>query len=439
MSGLPAGAPGHARERGFVLVGVVMMVLALTIIGLSLYSLSGYESQFFSRTLFDRQAAYSASGGIELAKALISTPLGSPPDYRLSNVSRAVGREGVISALAWQDGPPADSTGLVDWDAPVHLRVAARVNGVVRTTEGTFEGSQQKNPYHYVFTCPGTITTQVEQNNRPLALVGKVWQTIRDEDEDKRWTAALDSQSDISFESGDAPHPASAAFIAAHAPGDTATKRYPDTSDSSLVLTMDARLAPNQVRFFAPHVDSLTLTKPNLAYFDVYTQRNTYIQVAGTAVWVVPRGVRFENEFTVRLVPGASSGTLVLVVGPNERWAGSEQVGPWFEKGIQITQVTLGSALPNVFVVTHGTARIHDEIQTQDIYARRISVFAENIDFQGPGYNMPRDNMWLQYDNSMESLATTLKALGALPGTTGMAAGTWTLRSGSWTSSPGLQ
>lgn len=428
-----------AANRGFVLVGVVMMVLALTIIGLSLYSLSGYESQFFGRSLFDRQSLYSASGGIELAKALLSTPLGSPPDYRLSNVTRTIGREGIVSALAWQDGPPADSSGSIDWDAPIHLRVGVRVNGVERTVEGTFDGVQQRNPYHYVFTCPGTITTQVEADNRPLALIGEVWQTIRDEDTDKRWTAALDAQSNISFADGDAPHPAAAEFIAAHAPGDTATRRYPDSSDSSLVLTMDARSAPNQVRFFAPHVDSLTLTKANLAFFDVYTQRNTFIQVAGTAVWIVPRGTRFENEFTVRLIPGAASGTLVMVVGPNERWPGSTEVGPWFEKGIQISQVTVGSALPRVFLVTHGTARIDDEIQTQDIFARRICVFANNIEFQGPPYNQPRDNMWLEYTDSMKPLATTLKSLGALPGTTGMSTNTWALRRGSWTSSPGLQ
>lgn len=435
----PAARLLDAPARGFVLVGVVMMVLALTIIGLSLYSLSGYESQFFGRSLFDRQAFYSASGGVELAKALLSTPLGSPPDYRLSNVSRAVGREGVVSAVAWQDGPPADSSGSIDWDAPIHLRVGVSVNGVQRTVEGTFDGGEQRNPYHYVFTCPGTITTQVEGNNRPLALIGEVWQTIRDEDNDKRWTAALDAQSSITFADGDAPHPASAEFIAAHAPGDTATRRYPDSPDSSLVLTMDARMSPNQVRFFAPHVDSLTLSTGNLAFFDTYTQRNTYIQVAGTAVWIVPRGTRFENEFTVRLIPGASSGTLVMVVGPNERWPGSTEVGPWFEKGIQISPVVVGGALPSVFLVTHGTARIHDEIQTQDIFARRISVFANNIDFQGPPYNMPRDNMWLEYGNSMKSLATTLKSLGALPGTTGMSPNTWALRRGTWTSSPGLQ
>jgi hypothetical protein len=43
-------------DRGFVIVGVVMFVLALTILGLSLFSLSSYESQFLNRSLAREQA-----------------------------------------------------------------------------------------------------------------------------------------------------------------------------------------------------------------------------------------------------------------------------------------------------------------------------------------------------------------------------------------------
>ena len=38
-------SPRHG-ESGFVLIGVVIFVLALTIIGISLFSLSSYEAQF---------------------------------------------------------------------------------------------------------------------------------------------------------------------------------------------------------------------------------------------------------------------------------------------------------------------------------------------------------------------------------------------------------
>ncbi len=90
-----------AAERGFVLIGVVVMVLALTIIGISLYSLSGYEVQFFGRSYDERRATYAASGGVELVKMLVTSPIGNPATARLSSAGLAVGREGVTSAIAF--------------------------------------------------------------------------------------------------------------------------------------------------------------------------------------------------------------------------------------------------------------------------------------------------------------------------------------------------
>src|SRR5205823_14579082 len=55
------------RGDGFVLVGVVMLVLALTILGLSLFALSSYEAQFFNQSLFEQQAYQSALGGQQRA------------------------------------------------------------------------------------------------------------------------------------------------------------------------------------------------------------------------------------------------------------------------------------------------------------------------------------------------------------------------------------
>jgi hypothetical protein len=57
----------HLESRpsghGFVLVGVVMFVLALTILGLSLYGLSTYEGQFFTDTQSEEQALFQAEAG----------------------------------------------------------------------------------------------------------------------------------------------------------------------------------------------------------------------------------------------------------------------------------------------------------------------------------------------------------------------------------------
>lgn len=435
MSSRAAAARG--RTAGFVLVGVVMMVLALTIIGLSLYSLSGYESQFLGRSLSDRQALYSASGGVELAKAFLATPMGSPPEHRLSNVSGIVGREGIVSALAWQDSPP-DSTGLVDWSQPVHIRVGVSVNGALRTVEGLYTGAQQKSPYHCVFATPGTITTSVEPNNRPLALVGTVWQTIRDEQEDTRWRAALDDSSRVTYWDDPAPSPAVADYFAANPANAEPVKFFPDAPESAnFVLTLDARSGPGEVRRFSAYTDSNTASTSYLPFYDVFSQRNTIVRVAGTAVWLLPGGAHFEGEFRVELAPGASSGVLVMVVGPNGRVTGHSEVGPWFDKGIQV--VPAGAVLPRVFLVSSGTARIRDNIVTQNLYAQSVSVFADRIEFQGPPFQVPRRNMWLEYREEMRSLANLLRSRGVLPGTLGIPSRQFTLQPGSWTESPGLQ
>src|SRR6266516_3851897 len=60
------------EQRGFVLVGVVMFVLALTILGISLFTLSNYESQFFDASYNQSQAFYDALSGIERTKYILA-------------------------------------------------------------------------------------------------------------------------------------------------------------------------------------------------------------------------------------------------------------------------------------------------------------------------------------------------------------------------------
>jgi hypothetical protein len=427
------GSMGRHADRGFVLVGVVMMVLALTIIGISLYSLSGYESQFYGRTYADRVSLYRASGGIEIVKRLISKPIGSPAGYRLSNAHLAEGREGIVSAVAWQEGP-LDSTGDVDWNKDVHIKVAVDVWGTTRTVQGLYRGNQQQNPYHFVFTCSGPIDTQVENNNLPLVLGGQVWQTIHSAS-DTAWTDALDRRSNMSFATGDAPSPLVASYIATHAAGDAPVKT-PNPDDDlfpNFTLTMDATGAPGGIRYFTAYTDSHTVSKGYLPLFDVFSERTVILRVGGTAVWVVPRGFRFVGEFHVEKI-GTGQTTLIIVVGQNGRMPGSTAVGAWFDKGIRIWPN--GNEV-SVFLVSQGTARIDDINVQEDIFANSISVFADKIEFQGPPYNLPRRNMNLIYPNSMKALATSLGNV--LPGYTGQSASQFVLRAGTWTEAPGLQ
>ena len=57
----PAEAPAEAR--GFMLVGVVMFMLALTILGMSLFALSSYEAQFYTASASREQSMQNAESG----------------------------------------------------------------------------------------------------------------------------------------------------------------------------------------------------------------------------------------------------------------------------------------------------------------------------------------------------------------------------------------
>src|SRR5436309_4094894 len=112
-------ADGRGSGRGFVLVGVVMLVLALTILGLSLFSLSSFESQFLGRSLDGACAFHAANGGLDRARfALAATE-------SLQSV-RAGLPEHVVSTTAFQEQEPGDTltTGQVLWGGgPVVIRV----------------------------------------------------------------------------------------------------------------------------------------------------------------------------------------------------------------------------------------------------------------------------------------------------------------------------
>src|SRR6476646_7178158 len=125
-----------SRSSGFVLVGVVIFVLALTILGLSLFSLSTYEADFFGRSSDQAQAFYSALGGIEWAKFMLLqkgnlASVGIPSKVVPGTVPPMPDIVYVRVSRYPRQVPPAnsDTTGGVPWGQPVDIRVLAVHNG----------------------------------------------------------------------------------------------------------------------------------------------------------------------------------------------------------------------------------------------------------------------------------------------------------------------
>ena len=131
-------------SQGFVLVGVVMLVLALTILGLSLFSLSSYEAQFLRQTRDSEQSFVSALGGLERAKCLLDAT------DNLGSVKASMpGIENVTAAVAIQDpfGGGPDSTGAVDWDgANILIQVRTSYRGQQRIVQAVFDPEKVRAP-----------------------------------------------------------------------------------------------------------------------------------------------------------------------------------------------------------------------------------------------------------------------------------------------------
>ncbi|HUK63109.1 MAG TPA: hypothetical protein VLV15_07245, partial [Dongiaceae bacterium] len=139
-------------EAGFLLVGVVMFVLALTILGISLYSLSSYEMSFQMQSRNSGAALYRAQGGLVMVQALLSMP-----PYRLSSASSAETHGGIVYALATQrrnDGS-IDSLGSVNWGDTVTVTVIADDGDQSRTLRASYRPKPRVDPYTRLFTVSG--------------------------------------------------------------------------------------------------------------------------------------------------------------------------------------------------------------------------------------------------------------------------------------------
>jgi hypothetical protein len=436
---IPVQAPrGRENAHGFVLVGVVMMVLALTIIGVSLYSLSSYEAQFFGRSRFERQALYSASGGVELVKVLLVTPIGSPPQLRLSNAKRAegrvIGRDTLLRAVAWQDSP-LDSTGPIDSSQPVHIHVSASVNGATRTVIASFIPHQPDLPYWRLFTSSAPIL--LAPSLARLRADGGAWHPVQNSS-DSAWIGGLQSSSRIALTASAPPVASIANFMTDHypAPGSPDSARITYSAFpppyATITLTMDAGSA-SASGFYRSRSDMWTVSQSLLPIFSYFTDANTHIFVRGTAVWILPKGIYCIGEFVVdRLVAGEEA-NLVIVAGPNGAPVPNPLAGAWFSKGISTPNDNV-----NVFVVSSGSVLISDaSISPINIEARRLSVLGQDVVLSGPA--LGTHTLRFEYAPDQKPIATDLYNRGLLPPFSGMTMQAFEKVAGSWTAYPGLQ
>jgi hypothetical protein len=368
------------RERGFVLVGVIMFVLALTILGLSLYGLSGIEVDFIQDSLDREQAFYDASGGLERAKWILAQ------QGTLQSVKNGIpDGNGVVYARAWYpDHVNKDSAGTIDWSSSD--KIAIRVKAVRGTRQGrtgtassmvecTYTPDEIRNLYQNLINSSGVMI--VKPVLIPL-LKGRVWQN----NPDTSWTNVVPPPSRTPpVVVGGVPVPDVAGFVARfptaagyRAPYTQITQnrgQY-DLSTNGFNPIPGVEMFRGTDQIMAPPVDQFDQR------YGIYNHSTTMIQVAnGVSIWMIDAGVRFGGAVEVR---GPGNSVLVLVVhhGVDQLPSGNPPAAPI---GVWLDATWTLSLSPNVsvIVVTDGTVSFSTTGSADATLLPWLSVFASDV------------------------------------------------------------
>jgi hypothetical protein len=420
----PASLHPAPDERGFILVGVVTFMLALTILGLSLFALSSYEAQFFVASATREQSLQNSESGMELVKALISAP-----GARLENAHRAEGQMGITHAFAYQWRSPLDtdttSAGPINWDSTLVIVVAARSGGVERTLQARFIPSVLENPYQRLLTAGQGVAVDTRNSTSPYAMRvrGRVWQPVTT-NADTAWTDNVDWRLGRPIERGAPPAPLADVFVADMLPGAVRPDDDLDDHDNYRITFRGSESSP---KFFrsppSPHHGEDDHEYDDYTF---YVDADLDIHVKGVAVWVVPAGVCFRSEVTVDAVDDGVPSTLVIVAEPNGRDPGNPDRGIWFKGGLEVNDDV------KVYLVSSGDIEVvhyNDEDHNHD--ALTVSIVAGGrIRIGGADSSHSFD---LGYDaTSMDALAEELLALGALPQVAGGSGANFLIARNSW-------
>lgn len=427
----------HDHERGFILVGVVTFMLALTILGLSLFALSSYEAQFFGASATREQALQNCESGMSLVQALLESRF----PRNLENARLAVGQFGITSAIAYQQRSPDPrdtiSTGAVNWDSTVVIVVKAKSGGAERTLEAQYFPVANANPYQRLLTAGGGISYSEDNSRDPdtFRMSGRVWQYVQS-DADTAWTRDVRWSSGRPVDPSVPPIPLADAFVDQKMAEGLSIRdeyRYEEKDEHYYVTFSNPFVQP---RFFSsPELspdDGLSPNRPEFPFYSFYCDPEITLKVLGPTVWVVPEGFCMRHTLTVKAHEDAKTPpVLVIVAKPNHRDPGRENRGIWLQGGLDYTANDKGIA-PRVYLVSQGDISVtHDHNRKSDHAAETTSIVAGgSIELEGPEDDR---RFKLAYSSpSMDDLADQLLGRGALPPVTGGGATAFAAIRGQW-------
>ncbi len=423
-------------ERGFVLVGVVIFVLALTIIGLSLFSVSSYETQFLQRSMDSEQAYHAAMGGLERAKFVLAAT------SRLERVGQGLPVENVVSAEAIQG---AASAGDVHWTPhePITLRVTALVHDARRTVEARFVPELSRSPYTYLFSVSGHVAVDAAwppgagalDRRFTNGLFGSVWEAGTPVD--TSWAAPLTTilaqPPAPGIRTAPLTCPDLSAYFAAH------------FADAERVEPIQHGANPPEYRLWSSQANAswyrLRDDDSYVPFPYVAGEPAPEFHVQGLAVLEFPHGVRFEPLFRVTGTGGGINDVLVVVAGR----IGTAPVGDEDDErmgfrafgGIQVDDnVTLIIVSDGNVYLQHGNNPSQVDSRVAD-----LTVYAANLRLTGPqrppAAGEPQRSMTLGHTGVIEVAGGGLQRLaadGALPGVNSIVDHQFAFVPGTWRS-----
>ncbi|OGF13117.1 MAG: hypothetical protein A2W00_05410 [Candidatus Eisenbacteria bacterium RBG_16_71_46] len=399
-AGRPAG--------GFVLVGVVMFVLALTILGLTLFGLSSFEAQFLGNSRAEVQTFYDASSGIEWAKQIlvVKQSLSALKDPALTRPAN------VVYVNAFRVVNPADSTGPLSLFPPdsIEIRVVADNGTGARAMLGArFLAQSLDTLYKHLISSSSTINVPVNFNGSPRGnqtfLNGSTWQNSADI---SWWSVArgLHFVDNV----GGVPYPEVAAFISAH-----------PAEAQAIGATYHLDLGGS-----GPHYYTSAPQGANYTVWD--SNGGPKIRVRGLAVWMLPRGVRFENFVQL---DGSVNDTLIIVAGGGTFNPGDPPTGIWFAAGFKTDNND-----PVTYLVSDARVAIeygganNDGEKSRSTSLAYLSIFANGVVIAGP--NADRGNTLTLAHPFPDPVAARLYTLGVLPNIAAGHAARFQAMAGSW-------
>ena len=412
-------------EDGFVLIGVVMFVLALTILGLSLFSLSGYEASFLGRSRSMAQAFYDATGGIDRARYMLLTR------DKFSSVKDTLGYdgpEGVVYAraryvLTHEDSlAPRFST---SGGKQIEIRVLAVRSDVRCMVESRFTPTLTDDYYKRLVTSASFIRVPdsagvgaIPTIRKPQTyLTGYAWQNFADSSWSTAPTESGFNRHPIRF--GGVPTPELSAYWAIKTAG--APLYNPPPGSSKFILTA----LPGQTQYFRT-----TFTgSPDFSL--KATNISPEIHVTGTVIWMFDKGVTFDHGVIAigqSGIPG--NDRLVMIARPTTSLTDS-MVGIRFFGGLNST----GATRVPVILVSDGRVNLeHSDAAGSSTRIDYLSVFAKGALFIGPdvGHGMYLTHSATAPEDAYGGLIDYLYGQGALPNAPGTQLDKLKRVSGTW-------